>query len=158
ETDGSGKGGMGLWAGIVQSIRTGLQQSHGDKAGVVLLDGGDQYQGTLISSHTEGETIIQEMRLIGYDGVVPGNHDYDCGPVDRPVAPGQKPVFNDQVFGPIDRNDPTKDPRGVIRARALDLRGLIDARTRPVVDNLFVSANTFLAAGLVDTQGGPVAI
>jgi 5'-nucleotidase len=158
ETDANGKGGMALWAGIVQSIRQGLARSHPGQAAVVLLDGGDQYQGTLISSHTEGQTIIQEMRLIGYDGVVPGNHDYDFGPLDPPVPPGAKPIFNDQVFGPIDRNDPTKDPRGVIRLRAQDLKPPLDPRNPPLMDNIFVSANTFLVAGLVDTQGRRVAI
>jgi 5'-nucleotidase len=158
ETDANGKGGMALWAGIVNSIRAGLQRSHGNQATVVLLDGGDQYQGTLISSRSEGQTIIKEMRLMAYDGVVPGNHDYDFGPVDPPVVPGQKPVFNDQVFGPINRNVPTMDPRGVIRQRAQDLAPPLDPRNPPLQQNFFVSANTFLRAGLVDTLGRPVAI
>jgi 5'-nucleotidase len=158
EPDANGKGGMALWGGIVQSIRQGLERSHAGKAAVVLLDGGDQYQGTLVSARTEGQTIIQQMRLIGYDGVVPGNHDYDFGPLDPAVAPGGHRILNDQVFGAPDRRDPTKDPRGVIRLRANDLRPPLDPRFPPLTENIFVSANTFLTAGLFDSQGKSVPI
>jgi 2',3'-cyclic-nucleotide 2'-phosphodiesterase (5'-nucleotidase family) len=38
-------GGMPLWVGIVQATRKGLQRQFGERAGVLLLDGGDQFQG-----------------------------------------------------------------------------------------------------------------
>lgn len=90
--DGSYSGGMAFWSGAVRAIREGLRARYGDeRAGVLLLDGGDQFQGTLISNFDEGQLVFGAMNLAGYDAVVPGNHDYDFGPVgwlEDKVRPG----------------------------------------------------------------------
>ncbi len=76
---------------IVSQIRS-LPEYRSDRAAVVVLDSGDQFQGTLLSNSDEGESIIRIMNEIGYDAAVPGNHDYDFGPLgwlyDR-VTPGK---------------------------------------------------------------------
>lgn len=74
-------GGMTYWSGVVQAIRAGAIASYGDNAGVLLLDAGDQFQGTLVSNFNEGKAMMSIMSLIGYDAIVPGNHDYDFGPL-----------------------------------------------------------------------------
>ena len=45
----------------------------------VLLDGGDIYQGTTISSVTNGHALSAAMDLMGYDAVTVGNHEFDWG-------------------------------------------------------------------------------
>lgn len=75
-------GGMGFFTGLVQSVREGVQAKYGDDCGgVVLVDGGDQFQGTLLSNYDEGQLMFNLMNTAKYDAVVPGNHDYDFGPI-----------------------------------------------------------------------------
>ena len=49
--------------------------------GVVLVDGGDLFQGTLMSNVTEGAVVIDAFNLLGYDAAAIGNHEFDYGPV-----------------------------------------------------------------------------
>jgi len=48
---------------------------------VLLLDGGDMFQGTVISNRFEGATVIEAMMRLGYAAAVVGNHEFDFGPV-----------------------------------------------------------------------------
>lgn len=45
--------------------------------GTVLLDGGDIFQGTMISNLQFGRPIVEQMNLMGYTAGAIGNHDYD---------------------------------------------------------------------------------
>ena len=49
---------------------------------VLLVDDGDAIQGEPIGTMTKGEAIIDIMNVMGYDVVIPGNHEFDYG-VDR---------------------------------------------------------------------------
>ena len=46
---------------------------------VLLVDVGDTFQGTPIGNKTKGEAVIKYYNAIGYEFVVPGNHDFDMG-------------------------------------------------------------------------------
>ena len=46
---------------------------------VLLVDDGDAIQGEPVGTMTTGEAIIDIMNAVGYDIVIPGNHDYDYG-------------------------------------------------------------------------------
>ena len=46
---------------------------------VLLVDAGDALQGEPLGSLTEGAAIIRIMNSVGYDFVIPGNHEYDFG-------------------------------------------------------------------------------
>lgn len=119
-------GGLALLSGIAQSIRKGLS---GKNAGVLLLDAGDQFQGTLISNFNEGKMVIQAMNLAGYDAAIPGNHDFDFGPIDWQV-------------------DTTSDPKLKLEAFA----GLAKQEaTFP-----FLSANTFYKKSILGKTGKPL--
>lgn len=71
---------LGMYSGHVKAVQKGLALQFGDRAATLLLDGGDQFQGTLTSNYDEGASIFRALNQIGYDAVVPGNHDYDFGP------------------------------------------------------------------------------
>lgn len=58
--------------------------------GVVLVDGGDLFQGTLISNLSEGAVVIDAYNRLGYDASAIGNHEFDYGPV-GPVSIATKP-------------------------------------------------------------------
>lgn len=66
------------YAGLVQ-IRDELEASGYQ---VILVDDGDFIQGAPMGAITEGEAIIDIMNEVGYDIVIPGNHEFDYG-VDR---------------------------------------------------------------------------
>lgn len=125
-------GGMGFWSGAVRAIRRGVEAAYGDRAGVVLVDGGDQAQGTLLSNYNEGQLVFSLMGMIGYDAAVPGNHDYDFGPIGW---------LNDTVVpGSGDQN-----PRGALE------------RAAGMAKFPLLSANTYLRASLRSSSGSSVA-
>jgi len=47
---------------------------------VLLLDGGDQFQGSLFFTHYKGKVAAEMMAAIGFDAMVVGNHEFDDGP------------------------------------------------------------------------------
>ncbi len=69
--------------------------------GVILVDAGDMFQGTLMSNLTEGSVVIDTFNALGYDAAAIGNHEFDYGPV-----------------GPISAaTQPNLDPFGALKAR-----------------------------------------
>ncbi|MEN9722610.1 MAG: hypothetical protein RJB38_596, partial [Pseudomonadota bacterium] len=76
-TTGEPIGGMAFWGGVIHSTKQAIESKGGR---VLVVDAGDQFQGTLISNINEGELMFSAMSEVGYDAVVPGNHDYDFGP------------------------------------------------------------------------------
>lgn len=46
---------------------------------LILLDAGDTTHGLPIATVSNGESIIRLMNQIGYDAMVPGNHDFNYG-------------------------------------------------------------------------------
>lgn len=49
------------------------------KGDVLLLDAGDVLHGTTFATISQGESMVKLMNEIGYDALVPGNHDYNYG-------------------------------------------------------------------------------
>jgi 5'-nucleotidase len=47
---------------------------------VLLLDGGDQFQGTLFYTYYKGALAAEMMNKLGYDAMTVGNHEFDDGP------------------------------------------------------------------------------
>ncbi|MFV2034814.1 MAG: metallophosphoesterase, partial [Halocynthiibacter sp.] len=46
----------------------------------ILLDGGDQFQGSLFYTYYKGRVAAEMMNLFGYDAMTLGNHEFDDGP------------------------------------------------------------------------------
>jgi 5'-nucleotidase len=76
-TDSEGRdlevGGLAAFGGYLRNLRGAL----GGR--VLLLDGGDIYQGTLVSNRSEGRVMIEAMGALGYHGAAVGNHEFDWG-------------------------------------------------------------------------------
>jgi len=66
-------GGAARLAGAIADIRSTTDN-------VVLLDAGDQFQGTLFYTNYKGSAAAQEMNPLGYDAMAVGNHEFDDGP------------------------------------------------------------------------------
>ncbi len=46
----------------------------------ILVDGGDQFQGTLFYTYYKGKIAAEMMNKLGYDAMTVGNHEFDDGP------------------------------------------------------------------------------
>lgn len=46
----------------------------------ILVDGGDQFQGTLFYTYYKGTLAAEMMNKLGYDAMTVGNHEFDDGP------------------------------------------------------------------------------
>jgi 5'-nucleotidase len=66
-----------LLAGFVANARAAREA---DGGGVLVLDGGDMFQGTLESNMAEGADVVRAYNQIGYTAVAVGNHEFDFGP------------------------------------------------------------------------------
>lgn len=51
-----------------------------DGGNVVVLDAGDQFQGSLFYSTYKGKAALEFMNGIGFDAMAVGNHEFDDGP------------------------------------------------------------------------------
>ena len=86
-------------SGHLSILRAQLKKQDG---GLVLVDGGDMFQGTLESNLQEGAAVVAAYNHVGYDAVCIGNHEFDFGPVG--------PLVTSKSF--------KDDPRGALKARA----------------------------------------
>lgn len=46
----------------------------------ILVDGGDQFQGSLFYTYYKGKVAAEMMNMMGYDAMTVGNHEFDDGP------------------------------------------------------------------------------
>ena len=69
--------------GGVARLKTLVDRLRGDLAGehVLLLDAGDQFQGSLMYTAYKGAEVAEIMTRLGYQAMAVGNHEFDDGPV-----------------------------------------------------------------------------
>ena len=85
-----------------------------DGQNVIVLDAGDQYQGSLIYTTYKGDVEAEFMEQIGYDAMAVGNHEFDDGDeglrkltdnVSFPVISGNIDVSSSNVLaGQVDNH------------------------------------------------------
>src|SRR3569833_3184472 len=85
-----------LFGGYVANVRAARAA---DGGGVVLVDGGDLFQGTLASHLAEGAGGIRAYNQLGYAASAIGNHEFDFGP-----------------DGPTDNTKAEEEPHGALKA------------------------------------------
>ena len=68
--------------GGVARVKTAIDMKRAELAGenVVVLDAGDQFQGSLIYTTYKGQAAAEFMNAIGFDAMAVGNHEFDDGP------------------------------------------------------------------------------
>ncbi|MET0406086.1 MAG: metallophosphoesterase, partial [Cystobacter sp.] len=93
------EGGAVAFSGYLARLRAD------NPGGVLLLDAGDLFQGTLASNLTEGASVIEAYNQLGYAAAALGNHEFDYGPVGPKAVPG-----------------PGEDPFGALTARIRQAR------------------------------------
>ena len=135
------RGGLTTLSGYVNAIR----QARAEDGGVLLVDAGDMWQGTLESNLNEGYSVVEAYNAMGYAAAAIGNHEFDFGPLGPKSIP----------------ESPGDNPFGALQARAarasFPLLGanLIDSATGQMVewDNVEASAVVQRAGVLVGIIG-----
>jgi 5'-nucleotidase len=92
-----------LLAGYIANVRAARAA---DGGGLVLLDAGDMFQGTLESNLGEGADVVRAYNAIGYTAAAVGNHEFDYGPT-GPAATS---------------TSVEEDPRGALKDRAAEAK------------------------------------
>lgn len=59
---------------------TSVAEARARSNNAILVDGGDQFQGTLFYTYYKGAMAAEFMNKLGYDGMTVGNHEFDDGP------------------------------------------------------------------------------
>lgn len=126
------RGGLAIMAGHIRLLR----QRYGNR--LLLLDAGDEFQGSIESNFREGAPMVQYFNAVGLTAAAIGNHEFDFGPLGPAVVPQSN-----------------EDPRGALRARMQEAQypyvaaNLIDESTNraPDLPNLF--AHRIFQAGRV---------
>jgi 5'-nucleotidase len=105
-----------LLAGFIANLR---EARAADGGGVLLVDGGDMFQGTLESNLAEGADVVRAYNYMGYAAAAVGNHEFDYGPEGPAVTAAAA----------------TDDARGALKARAHEAKfpfvaaNIVDAAT-----------------------------
>lgn len=61
-------------------LATAVNEARARTNNSILLDGGDQFQGSLFYTYYKGAAAAEFMNQLGYDGMTVGNHEFDDGP------------------------------------------------------------------------------
>ena len=69
-------GGVDWLGGWMDAMRRDARERGGE---ALLLDGGDEFQGTLISNQFEGRSVVDAFNALGVAAAAIGNHEFDFG-------------------------------------------------------------------------------
>lgn len=120
-----------------------LREERASDGAVVVLDGGDLFQGTLESNLLEGAPVIDAYGLLGYDAAAIGNHEFDYGPEGARVTPAS----------------PDDDPRGALLARARQARfPLLNANLRRAADGAPIDWDHVAPSTLFERAGVDIGV
>ncbi|MEM7489061.1 MAG: metallophosphoesterase, partial [Pseudomonadota bacterium] len=96
--------------GGVARIKTFIDGKRAELEGenVIVLDAGDQFQGSLMYTTYKGDVEAEMMNAIGFDAMAVGNHEFDDGPeqlaefageVEVPLVSGNLDLSQSNVLG-----------------------------------------------------------
>src|SRR4051812_11807108 len=152
---GSGElGGADWFAGYLAAIRAEAD-ARGDA--VVVLDGGDEFQGTLISNEFQGRSVTEVFNAIGVTAGAVGNHEFDFGiPVLKErMAQARYPILAANIFlkGTRQRPDWAK-PSALIEVKGIRIGivGLATSETATVTNPLNVTELECADGGAIAAQ------
>lgn len=61
-------------------LKSAIDAARARSSNSILVDGGDQFQGTLFYTYYKGALTAEMMNGMGYDAMTVGNHEFDDGP------------------------------------------------------------------------------
>ncbi|MBS6141446.1 MAG: bifunctional metallophosphatase/5'-nucleotidase [Bilophila sp.] len=139
------------------------------KPNVVLLDAGDEFQGTLFYTQFKGDVAAEMLDALGYTAFTPGNHEFDdgCGEFRRFAERTRVPVLAANLtLPPVSGGRPLTRPWIVVerQGRKIGIVGLANEETpslaSPCKEARFSPAETALreAAASLRAQGVDIII
>ncbi|XP_021248689.1 5'-nucleotidase [Numida meleagris] len=106
EARGCAEGPRGCFGGVARrAARVAAERAA--QRNVLLLDAGDQYQGTVWFSRFKGREAVHFMNLLRYDAMALGNHEFDGG-----VSGLLDPLLRNANFTILSANIKGKTPLG----------------------------------------------
>ncbi|WP_386625436.1 bifunctional metallophosphatase/5'-nucleotidase [Sulfitobacter geojensis] len=72
--------GEGKCFGGSARLMSAITEARSRTNNAILVDGGDQFQGTLFYTYYKGALAAEMMNQMGYDAMTVGNHEFDDGP------------------------------------------------------------------------------
>ncbi|SFK08468.1 5'-nucleotidase [Pseudovibrio ascidiaceicola] len=70
----------GKCLGGTARLETAIKERRAAAKNSILVDGGDQFQGSLFYTYYKGKAAAEFMNTLGYDAMTVGNHEFDDGP------------------------------------------------------------------------------
>ena len=77
---GEGDNAEGKCFGGSARLVTAINDARARSGNSILVDGGDQFQGSLFYTYYKGKLAAEMMNKMGYTGMTVGNHEFDDGP------------------------------------------------------------------------------
>ena len=77
---GEGDNEAGKCFGGSARLVTAVAEARAQFTNSILVDGGDQFQGSLFYTYYKGKVAAEFMNKMGYDAMTVGNHEFDDGP------------------------------------------------------------------------------
>lgn len=149
---GSEIGGADWFAGYLDALRADAMEKGG---AVIVLDAGDEFQGTLISNQFHGRSVTEVYDAMGVTASALGNHEFDFGlPVLKErIAQAKYPILAANVFrkGTRERPDWVR-PSIIVDAGGVRV-GIIGLATRETA----MVTNPVNVSDLAFADGGPIA-
>ena len=145
-------GGADWLGGWMDAIRRDARERGGE---ALLIDGGDEFQGTLISNQFQGRSVVDAFNALGVAAAAVGNHEFDFGlpALLERMKQARYPMLAANVFKKGTRERPDWAKPSVL----LDVRGLkVGVIGLTTVDTPTVT-NPLNVADLEFVPGGPVA-
>lgn len=136
---------------------TALAEARARTNNSILVDGGDQFQGTLFYTYYKGALAAEMMNKLGYDAMTVGNHEFDDGPevlagfmsaVDFPVLMSNADVSREPLLA-------DKLAKSVVIERGGEKLGLIGL-TPEDTDELASPGDNITFTGPIDAVQGEV--
>lgn len=145
-------GGADWFAGWMEAVRADYRKEGGE---VVILDAGDEFQGTLISNQFRGKSVTDVYNAIGITAAAVGNHEFDFGiPVLKErIAQAKYPVLAANIFLKGTHNRPEWARPSVLVDQGGIKIGIIGLATRETP----LTTNPLNIADLDFADGGPIA-
>lgn len=134
---------------------------------VVLLDAGDEFQGTLFYTQFKGDVAAEVLDALDYTAFTPGNHEFDdgCGEFRRFVERTHVPVLAvNLTLPPVPGGKPLTRPWIVVerQGRKIGIVGLVNEETpslaSPCKEAVFGPAETALREAVVSLRAQGVNI
>ena len=111
--------------GGIARRKTLIDQIRASEPHVLLLDAGDNFQGTIFYNTWKGSAEVMALNALGYDVMTLGNHEFDQGPVELGRALRGEPVIIAGAAYPTEKLQPPMIATNVDASREPALSSLL---------------------------------